>query len=841
MSKKDSQDPKRGQQLQKQTQKQKKNSQRSTALVLKPLLALLAVIVLSLVLLIYVAYVDAHKSYRVFLLDRIHSNGEIIKSTIEPLLQAGLPLNQLVGFNVITQPILDSDQAIAEVSIINQEEELLFLNRQSGVTIEEESTAIGALLVESDISYKVYLLDDLYRIRLPLSNRFEQLGELQLTMRSEVINQSILPYMRIVIIVAIAVIFLYALVLLILLRGNQRGNLSFNIVYNVAFLLVAVVLIISLIQIYSDGLQARTRALANSLAGRLDSALELGLDISDFDGIDTIFIDYKSLNPDLQYVSLNRQGTIISHTDPENIGREYTIPNGVIEYKRQLGEDVSTAIEIAVAIPSRIIYQRLLRNIKNFAVLFIATAFLAWLFLRILLSVNTSLHSVVHGATPESQTMNSRAVLDLIFPTFFLANFIEGLHYSYLPQYLRQLALSSGYAVGSVAVVYSIFWACYALVLIPAGRFARKIEGIRTLLVLGFSLIATSMLMVATVDHFAWMYLARALAGLGQGIVFIAVQSYILQSAKAEQITQGVTIIVYGYNGGVISGTVIGALLVGSLGISTLFFFSAVVAALLLWYAVQVVGSNRVRSIFADLESKSGKLVSQNVRETIYTFGSSGLAMVGKKFWKNVVLLFKDIEFTKSILCVGLIAKAVLTGVVFLVLPQLLSALQYRQEDIGQILMFYAAGVLLVSRAVARYTDRIGNTRLVLFLGALVSGVGLCIIASSNILSANFALQTIAIIVGIFILGLSHGFIHAPIVTHISLAPVSNKLGRSVVASIYRFLERTGHVLGPLLLGQALLVSQANISSIAYVGFLAMGFALIFIILPSKKEFTTNR
>ncbi len=816
---------------------QKKYSQRGTTSVLKPLLALLAVIILSLTMLIYVAYVDAFKSYRVFLLDRIHSNGEIIKSTVEPLLRAGLPLNQLVGFNVITQPILDSDQAIADISIINQEGELLFANRQSEVIIEDDNAAVETLLVDSDISYAVYVLDDLYRIRLPLSNRFEELGELQLTMHSQIINQSIFPYIRTVIIVAVSVIILYALLLLTLLRSNQSSNLSFNIIYNVAFLLVAAVLIISLVQIYSDGLQARTRALANSLAGRLNSALELGLDVSDFDGIDAIFIDYKSLNPDLQYVSLNRQDTVISHTNPESIGRKYAVPNGVIEYKRQLGLGAAVDLVIAVAIPSRIVYQRLLRNIKNFAVLFIASTFLAWLFLRILLSINTGLRTVVQGATVGSQSVNSRAILDLIFPTFFLANFIEGLHYSYLPQYLRQLALNSGYAVGSEAVIYSIFWACYALVLIPAGRFARRIEGIRALLVVGFSLIAISMLMVATVDHFAWMYLSRALAGLGQGIVFIAVQSYILQSAKTEQITQGITIIVYGYNGGVISGTVIGALLVESLGISTLFFFSMVVALLLLWYAAQVIGGSRVRSIFADLESKRGRSISQNVRETIYTFGSSGLAVVGKKFWKNAILLFKDIEFTKSILFIGLIAKAILTGIVFLVLPQLLSSLQYRQEDIGQILMFYAAGVLLVSRAVARYTDRMGNTRLVLFFGALVSGVGLCAIAAANISSASFAIQTIAIITGVFILGLSHGFIHAPIVTHITLAPVSSKLGRSVVASIYRFLERTGHVLGPLVFGQLLLVSQANIGSLLYVGFLAAGCALIFIALPSKRVY----
>ena len=800
--------------------------------IVRPLFALLAVLVISLALLVYVAYTDVFRSYRVFLLDRVHSNGEIIQSTIEPLLQAGLPIDQLVGLNAITQPILDSDSAIAEISIVDRDEQALFTNVQRGIVVEYDVEGEKNLLVENDISYEVYELDTVYQVRLPLESRFEQPGELRLTIKNEVIVQEIYPYMRLIAVVAVVIVILYMFVLRRVMRSHKATNVSLNIIYNVAFLVVAVFLVINLIQIYSEGLQAKTRALANSLTSRLDSAFELGLDITDFDGIDETFIEYKSLNPDIQYVSLNRNGTVVSHTDPESIGGEYTLPSGVIEYKRQIGDEYQ--VEIAVAIPSRFIYLRLLRNIKNFAVLLLASAFLAWIFLRLLLSINNDLRSVVHRG--RDQTLGSRSILDLIFPAFFLANFIEGLHYSYLPQYLRQIALDSGFAAGNEAILFSVFWACYTLTLIPAGRFARKIEGIRTLLTIGFGCVAVSMVMLAAADSFVLMYAVRALAGIGQGMIFIAVQSYILQSAKSDQLTEGVTIIVYGYNGGVISGTVIGALLVESLGTSTLFSFSAVVAIMLLWYSVQVIGGKRVRSAFSPADPQSrGVVVPQNVRDTVAKFGSSGVA-VSKKFWKNVGSLFKDIEFAKAILCVGLIAKAVLAGVVFLALPQLLSGLNYRQEDIGQILMFYAVGVLLVSRVVARHADRVGKTRTILFTGSIVSGISLCIMAATGLLSAYFALQTLLIITGVLMLGLSHGFIHAPIVTHISHSPASRTLGRSVVASIYRFLERTGHIMGPLILGQLLLARGSNITSLAYVGFVAIGFAIIFIVLPSRQE-----
>ena len=55
-------------------------------------------------------------------------------------------------------------------------------------------------------------------------------------------------------------------------------------------------------------------------------------------------------------------------------------------------------------------------------------------------------------------------------------------------------------------------------------------------------------------------------------------------------------------------------------------------------------------------------------------------------------------DFLKTMFCIGVPAKAILTGTITFALPLLLGQHGYRSEDIGQIIMLYAMSVLLWSR-----------------------------------------------------------------------------------------------------------------------------------------------
>src|SRR5690606_23842673 len=213
--------------------------------------------------------------------------------------------------------------------------------------------------------------------------------------------------------------------------------------------------------------------------------------------------------------------------------------------------------------------------------------------------------------------------------------------------------------------------------------------------------------------------------------------------------------------------------------------------------------------------------------------GSHEKAAESEGFLKKLRNAVSDFEFMKTMLFVGIPTKAVLTGVTVFALPLLLSHLDYAQEDIGQIIMLYAAGVLISSAYVARLVDRTGKTRSILFLGTLGGGIGLIMIGMAGwepVATHPFTpLPTLILIVGMFVVGLAHGFIHAPIVTHIGGTHAAEALGKSSATSLYRLLERMGHVAGPIIVSQVLLFNGETLFSISWVGLGIVILGLLFL------------
>src|SRR5690606_27707755 len=93
-----------------------------------------------------------------------------------------------------------------------------------------------------------------------------------------------------------------------------------------AFLLMAVAVVLTLVNLYSAGIQGKTQALANSLGQRLNAPLQVGLDITDFADLDRIFADYQSLNPDISFIALTSDNLNIIHTDQSLINTEWASP-----------------------------------------------------------------------------------------------------------------------------------------------------------------------------------------------------------------------------------------------------------------------------------------------------------------------------------------------------------------------------------------------------------------------------------------------------------------------------------------------------------------------------------
>jgi predicted MFS family arabinose efflux permease len=294
-------------------------------------------------------------------------------------------------------------------------------------------------------------------------------------------------------------------------------------------------------------------------------------------------------------------------------------------------------------------------------------------------------------------------------------------------------------------------------------------------------------------------------------MLFIGVQTYILAAASPERRTQGAAIIVFGFQGGMISGMAVGSLLVTHLQPQGVFFLGAMVASVVMLYSGLAVPRTAPMSTGQATPSNSWDI------------------------WREIGQMLRDSHFLRTIILIGVPAKAVLTGVIFFAMPLILAKAGFAQEDIGQITMVYAGCVIMAGAWAAKLADRTGRTTSILFWGSTLSAVGLAVL---SLIGAQKLGQTVStpmvmgaiVLLGVVLIGAAHGLINAPVVTHVTEGELSARLGAGSVAAAYRFLERIGHTLGPVLVGQMFVVSGQTASVFAWIagGILVCG--LIFLI-----------
>ncbi len=776
---------------------------------------------LSLLLLIYVGFGEATRTFTHFQTEKLAAQGRLLQTTIEQFLRPGLPLEQFVGFRTKAEPIMASDETIASIVAFDRVGNPIF------VTDEAEVTPLAAQPEEPNFGefgngdiFEIRKDDTTLQVILPLRNRFERVGSLAIRMPLSVVDDRVLSsFTPVLIISAIAAVGFGVLVGFTapqLQAGQQRRWLQ--VVYGVIFTAISGIVIATLVSLYSGGAQAKTQGLADSLSQRVASILNLGLNIMEIEGLERVFSDYQRLNPDIHSAGLVVDDVIRIHTNPRAIGEPWTTDPGTFEYVVDLGRSAGRAVRVAVAVPQDIVVRQTARSVKNFAALFLASAFMAGIFLQLAGTIQVRKGQTASEQPPnvtqaqDPSTANERALL-LVKPVFFIAVLAEHLTYAFLPQFIHRTAENAGFADGAASFVFTSYFIAFAITLVPAGFFAQR-RGARGPIYAGLALACLGMVVLTLLPGFWTVMLARTLSGVGQGLLFIGVQSYILATTGPERRTRGAAIIVYGFQGGMISGMAIGSLLVSQLGTQGVFILSGSLAFVMMIYTLAAVPA--VKS-------------SQRVKTAMTAIGSF------RSIATDLANVLRNLEFLKAILLIGIPAKAVLTGVVIFSLPLLMQSAGYRQEDIGQVLMIYALAVVVTNAYASRHTDHTGIAAFVLVDGSLLSGLGMTIIGLTGVtavlaLPESSTLPTIMLIVGVVMVGIGHGFINAPVVTHVVNSELSNQIGEAPTSASYRFLERIGHVCGPLLVGQLFAVFGQNPTIIGQLGVAVAVMGLLFAI-----------
>ncbi|MBL8701435.1 MAG: MFS transporter [Alphaproteobacteria bacterium] len=768
---------------------------------------MLMVSALALLLLVYVGYGAAHQRYTRYILSGATTQGEIIRSTLEASLRNGLALNHFVGFGTLARPIIDAENGIAGLKVVDRTGTALFVADDSkSIVAKSVLAARGRHASDAQGASDLVWGDRYIVVVMPLHDRFERVGHLIVSVPRADIDVRTRRAFEPLILCAVGLSLVFAVGAAVLSRAARRSWLPVG--YAVIFVAMATLVTGTMIVLYSEGTAAKTNASTASLAQRLKDIPGFNLNFDQFDGIDEVLGEYKRLDPDIAGAALIVNGVVHAHTSPDRVGQAWAADARSFEYVIDISNSAASVnrIKVAVAVPRQVVIGEVAGSIRDFAALFIASGFFAGLFFRF--AGIMSDRSAGSDLAPTDERVAGRA-LELARPLFFLAVFVEHLNYPFLPQHvLSTVGAVAGPGSLSASAPFAGYYLAFALALIPGscacGRFGSK-----RLVSWGLLVAAAGLMALPLADGLATLTIARVVAGLGQGLLFIGIQSYIVSLGPASKRTQGAAIIVFGFQGGMISGTAIGSLLVGYVGPAGVFALSAGIALTVLVYSVILLPNDRPRRV-PDPGARRGPA-----------------GFVGE-----LAQVLRPGDFLGTMLLIGIPAKAVMTGVVLFGLPLLLAKRGYSSEAIGQLIMLYAIGVLVTSEWISRVVDRTGAVRRVLVWGAVLSGIGTMTVgATGDPEPAGAAFGELACVVaGFGLLGIAHGLVNAPIITSIGETAAARRFGVESVTAAYRFLERIGHVLGPIVVGQVFAGGGQTSASVAWIGLGLVALALTFVL-----------
>jgi predicted MFS family arabinose efflux permease len=749
---------------------------------------------MSLLLLLYVGYGEARRTYEQIELEKLTAQGYLIQNTIEKFLRDDLPLKQFPGFATIARPLVDGLADVDAMMVYDHDGRQLFLVKdKTDPKLPPVSEAIRRLKRDIEIDTG----ETHYQVVVPLRTRFETAGALVIMSRTDAVSgrlqQAFLPLLFLVALLAVV----FAVGITLAAPNLARTKVPWlQIVFSCTFLLMAAALVYTLVLLYFGGVKGKADTAASTFSQRFSDIVTFSLAVSDFDGIDKAVNEFRQLNTEVSEVAVIVNGSIRHSSNKASLNRPWVSDSGAYEFKVDLAAPAQARqLSVAVRVPRTVVYERVQRSIKNFAALFIASIFLSGVFLQVAVSLQGARSAKSSSAAPTNDGAAGGIALILLKPLYFLGVFLDSLTYAFLPKFMQEAATTAGMPASFASVPFTAYYLLFALSLIPAGNLTER-YGPNRVIVAGLLLAGASVLGLALPLGIFEMTGFRALAGIGQGLLLIGVQSYILNVASPDKKTQGTAIIVLGFQGGMLSGMAIGSLLVNSLQPDGVFMVAGGVGLVAALYTLTMLP--RIAG--------TGQAVG-------------GLAATMRRLVADCRNVITDAPFLKAIFCIGIPAKALLTGVISFAIPLILTQQGYRAEDIGQLIMLYGLGVVASTGVVSRLVDRTRNTQSILFWGAIVSGIGLMLVGlMGSKYVGNGHLSTVVAIVGIVLVGIAHGFINAPVVTHVGLSDLADRIGAVPATTTYRFLERAGHISGPFLVSQLFLIWGQGPYIIGWIG-----------------------
>ena len=781
----------------------------------------------TLVLLVVVGFGEARRTYIRFRLETSILQSDTVIDIIEPFLEAGFPITMYSGYDNMASIVSKSNDDVICVQILDVNKNEIYSNIVYTPPSDIDQTK-SKIEVNTSGNVEIYESGNIFKIQrdITLENGIKA-GELVIYLNQEnstnYISKSY-KYVFIALIVCCIILILFFYIATSNFKestkkAKRNRNIFIKVLYVAIFLFLGLFVTLTTMNIYEKGVRGKTDAIGKMLTERFIPVNRLGIEFEDLSNINNILTNFKERYSFVESVSINR--TIYSsdnstekqeikygsnesrigdtfHPDEVRLIINYI---SIDEAKGKPSDGSMETLKVVVSVPKTEVRKRVFNSIINFIALIIGASLIAMIFLNVGLAYTESLNAKAKNGAIASP-LDPAVSLQLIKAAYFLVVFVSSMAVPFLPMLVREL--NGGTAS---AVPFTIYYLFFALILIPAGNASAKGK-IKQIMALGFIAEVVGCILVARSYNIPLLTVGRAISGLGQGCFLIGFQSYVLSVTPKEKRTQGAAIKVIARNSALIGGTAIGSLLYVFMGFRNLFFLSSVISIIGFIYLVLLVP--RVK-----LTEKTG---------------SKKLEI------KNISKVFKDKGFLKVLFLTGIPAKMGITGVVSYAIPLLLASLSFAQEAIGQFLMLFFLISMFVTKIAAKHVDKSGNTHSVLFLSAVMGGVGMLLIGYQGLVLEG-SYQFIAVI-GLLIMGVANGLVSAPIVTQITKTKSAEVFGYSPMIAVYTFLERFGHIMGPMVLSFIIaLAGNKTSSGIGIFGIVTLVLGFIFLLTSRKQSY----
>ena len=776
---------------------------------------------ISLLLFAYVGYGEATRVYLQIRMERIDQLGATLQTAVGQFAKSGLPLDQFGGFERRSQQVRTVDPAIMAGLIVDVDGRPIFC--EADATVRDRLCRpvgdTGGPAAGWTATPQHRGLETDATVRLPIRDKFGVVGSVLLHVDQMRIKQVVDEAFYPVFIVTGGLFLLFTAIQLILWawRGEAVRQRWLTPLFLGVLAVNLAVLTTVMFDLYRKGTEGQAEALARSMAARISAATEIGIPLSAFSGIDATLAEYRRINPNIAAISLLDQSKVLYSVEDQRVA--LGLADGVFErltFDLPIQDSPEHNVVLSVELPVSVVLAAMATGARNFLALFFGCAVFALMFLR-----------AVREGQGGTGSEDTAVRLALLRPAYFLGIFADALSLSMLPEIAKETVAAAGLPSEWVSLPFTLFFVGLTGALLPASYVTERIE-VRKLFLIGAAAVGGGLFLVSLVPEFWSLCLGRAIGGVGQGTLLVAVQAYAFDVVGSGQRTRAAAVQVMGYNGGLIVGTGLGGLLAVFNPDRDVLFVGGLVAVAACLYIVFVLPALPHRR--------------QPAGESVSLIGAVGR-------------LARAPDFMAVLGLVGITSKFALAGVAMFAMPLVLHQAGYQDDEVGQALMVFAVVTYLITGIAPRLVGRLGSIDGVLTIGMvmLALGIGLLglLVAPLDgaapppfvptwvaVLAADLqgalgasvvpVATGLAVVVAVAALGVGQGLIAAPVVARVADSRVASTVGRERTLAVYRLAERAGHILGPTLVGPVLLAAHGNATPLTVFAVVFAGMAVLY-------------